>query len=73
MEEKLAQYRAQKAKEYEGKKKLDNNGIIQKGWQLVNSWRNEPVSMRIDYKLHYRTEATWTQIFQKQETLSYMK
>ena len=45
MEEKLAEYRAQKSKEYQARKTSNGDNVIQKGWQFLNSWRKEPVSI----------------------------
>ena len=47
MEEKLAQYRAQKAKEYAAKKQLDGENVVKRGWQFFQSWGKQEVSLKV--------------------------
>ena len=45
MDKKLAEYRAQKSKEYQARKTSNGDSVIQKGWQFLKGWRRDPVSI----------------------------
>ena len=51
MDKKLAEYRAQKSKEYQARKTSNGDSVIQKGWQFLKSWRRDPVSIFLKKKL----------------------
>ena len=56
MEKKLAEYRAQKSKEYQAGKTSTGDSVIQKGWQFLKSWRGNPVSIFVkESKANYIT------------------